>query len=133
MVVSSASLAAAESDDDMPPALNRSAATPSPRRRRRCPTLHRTATHLSCVVETGPEENRVIVTGGFVEDQRLNMVYGATLTALPTMETDDAYIARAVRFGGFRGGGYRGETNEAWLLTIKCPKANTAGWRDTAS
>ena len=137
MAVSSASPAAAESDDDMPPALHRSAATPSPRRRRRRPTLHRTATHLSCVVETGPEENRVIVIGGFVDDQRLymlrvpptrgqhrwwgwqtippevigsrtNMVYGATLTALPAMGADGACIARAVRFGGFGGGGAAG-------------------------
>lgn len=62
-----------------------------------------------------------------------SFVYGASLTPLPPaiseeMEKDRFMRARsgilkknvgkAVRFGGFQGGGYRGETNEVWVLTI---------------
>jgi hypothetical protein len=60
-------------------------------------------------------------------------VYGASLTPLPTcvseeMEKDrfmktrteiiKKNVAKAVRFGGFEVGGYSGETNEVWVLTI---------------
>lgn len=60
-------------------------------------------------------------------------VYGASLTPLPPalseeMEKDrfmrlrpgiiKKNVAKAVRFGGFEGGGYSGETNEVWVLTI---------------
>ncbi len=60
-------------------------------------------------------------------------VYGASLTPLPPalseeMEKDrfmrvrpgiiEKNVAKAVRFGGFEGGGYSGETNEVWVLTI---------------
>jgi len=60
-------------------------------------------------------------------------VYGASLTPLPPalseeMEKDrfmrtcpdviEKNIAKAIRFGGFEGGGYSGETNEVWVLTI---------------
>ncbi|KAL7545117.1 hypothetical protein ACHAWF_008476 [Thalassiosira exigua] len=60
-------------------------------------------------------------------------VYGASLTPLPSflshrMEKDRRMklrpgwkkvdIAKAVRFGGFERGGYSGETNDVWILTI---------------
>lgn len=60
-------------------------------------------------------------------------VYGASLTPLPPalseeMEKDrfmlsrpeiiKMNVAKALRFGGFEGGGYSGETNEVWVLTI---------------
>ncbi|KAL7494372.1 hypothetical protein ACHAWT_003997 [Skeletonema menzelii] len=60
-------------------------------------------------------------------------VYGASLTPLPPalseeMEKDrfmrlrpgimKKNVAKAVRFGGFEGGGYSGESNEVWVLTI---------------
>lgn len=44
------------------------------------------------------------------QGQRPSFVYGATLTAL-----DDR---RAVRFGGFQGGGYTNESNKVALLTL---------------
>ena len=87
--------------------------------------------HLMCVMG-----ERVIVTGGFCDDQRVHVlnlkpraadatrqwnamdcrqghtfVYGASLTAL-----DDH---RAVRFGGFRSGGYSAECNHVCLLTLE--------------
>ncbi|KAL7538176.1 hypothetical protein ACHAXR_008336 [Thalassiosira sp. AJA248-18] len=49
-------------------------------------------------------------------------VYGASLTALPAVGSgsDKVHIlGRAVRFGGFRSGGYSNEINEVWVLTIR--------------
>jgi len=54
-------------------------------------------------------------------------VYGASLTALPTLydysETTEphklAATMRAIRFGGFRAGGYSNETCQVVLLTVK--------------
>lgn len=61
-------------------------------------------------------------------------VYGASLTALPPSPAAYApalsesgsgpsavkvHECRAVRFGGFRSGGYSNETNEVWVLTIR--------------
>ena len=54
-------------------------------------------------------------------------VYGASLTALPTLydysETTEphklAVTMRAIRFGGFRAGGYSNETCQVVLLTVK--------------
>ena len=52
-----------------------------------------------------------------------SFVYGASLTALPpidnTANNPNVHIAKAVRFGGFAGGGYSQETNEVWVLTIR--------------
>jgi len=52
-----------------------------------------------------------------------SFVYGATLTALPTQYAETAYgltaTMRAVRFGGFRDGGYSNETSQVSMLTIK--------------
>ena len=61
------------------------------------------------------------------------IVYGASLTSLPPALSEDMEkdrfmrvspginkknVAKAVRFGGFEGGGYSGESNEVWVLTI---------------
>lgn len=95
--------------------------------------------HLMCVMG-----ERVIVTGGFCDDQRVHVlnlkprtadaarqwnaidcrqghtfVYGASLTAL------DEH--RAVRFGGFRSGGYSAECNHLHLLTLEEGR-NTCKW-----
>lgn len=88
---------------------------------------------------------RVIVTGGYSEDERIHVLnlnppkddpkrwvaisprgerppfaYGASLTAL-----DDH---RAVRFGGFRAGGYSRECNQVCLLTID-KEDHSCQWR----
>ena len=67
-----------------------------------------------------------------------SFVYGASLTALPSalakeMEKDrfmksnyyhrsgkiiNRNVSKAIRFGGFEGGGYSGESNQVWILTI---------------
>lgn len=57
-----------------------------------------------------------------------SFVYGASLTALPTLysETQEGALPRkltatmrAIRFGGFRAGGYSNETCQVFLLTVK--------------
>mmetsp|Transcript_4404 Transcript_4404/g.9764 ORF Transcript_4404/g.9764 Transcript_4404/m.9764 type:complete len:567 (-) Transcript_4404:151-1851(-) len=48
-----------------------------------------------------------------------SFVYGASLTALPSVMEDGVPVARALRFGGFESGGYSDETNEIWLLSVK--------------
>lgn len=57
-----------------------------------------------------------------------SFVYGSTLTALPTLysETTDGVLPRkltatmrAIRFGGFRAGGYSNETSQVVMLTVK--------------
>jgi hypothetical protein len=57
-----------------------------------------------------------------------SFVYGASLTTLPTLysETVDGYLPckltatmRAIRFGGFRAGGYANETSQVVMLTVK--------------
>jgi len=57
-----------------------------------------------------------------------SFVYGATLTALPTLysETSEGKsprtltaTMRAIRFGGFRAGGYSNETSQTVMLTVK--------------
>jgi hypothetical protein len=86
--------------------------------------------HCMCILGN----SRVIITGGFCEDDRVHslfinppqnvsrqwealpcrntpsFVYGATLTALN--ETT------ALRFGGFRSGGYVDECKEVWLMEL---------------
>jgi hypothetical protein len=96
--------------------------------------------HIMCVLG-----DRIVCTGGFCDDERIHLlnlktpesepkrwhalstrgmrpqfVYGATLTAL-----DDR---RAVRFGGFRAGGYSAECNNVCMLTIDKNKDNSCRW-----
>lgn len=86
--------------------------------------------HLMCQIGSN-----VVLTGGFCDDARLHIlspqnqqwnalypssshapfVYGATLTPLSGN--------KAVRFGGFRAGGYSGETNQVCLLDLSNPTA----------
>ena len=56
-----------------------------------------------------------------------SFVYGASLTALPTLysETTDEGLPRkltatmrAIRFGGFKAGGYANETSQVLMLTV---------------
>jgi hypothetical protein len=53
---------------------------------------------------------------------RASFVYGASLTALHSISSPGSdnrnSIAKALRFGGFQGGGYSMETNEVWMLTL---------------
>ena len=94
--------------------------------------------HLACTFTT-PNEQRICVTGGFSDDdtiyvlnvskadqnwrwsrlqprgERAAFVYGASLTPLPNTTSN---VARALRFGGFRSGGYSDETNELMMLTL---------------
>ncbi|KAL3908698.1 MAG: hypothetical protein SGILL_008383, partial [Bacillariaceae sp.] len=107
--------------------------------------------HLACTMTCG-EERLIVLTGGFSDDSRIYMinpgkafssqpwnmttvmpspvasfVYGASLTPLPGRvdEVSGANVFRAVRFGGFRAGGYSNETDEVVLLEITQP-TNTA-------
>lgn len=99
--------------------------------------------HLMCIL--GPPSNkRVILTGGFSDDHQvhilplnstpneqeqqwisttprgiLSFVYGASLT--PFNETS------AIRFGGFRAGGYSGETNQVCLMRLN--NENQVDWQ----
>jgi hypothetical protein len=78
-----------------------------------------------------PSNRKVLLTGGFCDDNcihllpvsseeqrwtavhpisRASFVYGASLTALDEQ--------RAVRFGGFRAGGYSAETDQVFVLTL---------------
>jgi len=91
--------------------------------------------HLACTF-TDPQEQRLCITGGFSDDpgvyilqirpdmshgsRWLNLtptgsphdfVYGASLTTLDS--------TRAIRFGGFRAGGYSSECNTIKLLTVE--------------
>lgn len=57
---------------------------------------------------------------------RASYVYGASLTALEPLSSADGSnnndgisVSRAVRFGGFRSGGYSNETNEVSILVLK--------------
>ena len=67
-----------------------------------------------------------------IPECRCSFVYGATLTPLPSSSSsssidnnadgttnNNVHIARALRFGGFKSGGYSDETNEVWVLTIR--------------
>jgi hypothetical protein len=91
--------------------------------------------HLMCVLGNS---GKIVLTGGFCDDemvyvlsvaaipgrkrwtpitpqgQRPTYVYGASLTAL--------HDTRAVRFGGFRAGGYSNECNHVFVLTIQDDK-----------
>lgn len=104
--------------------------------------------HLACVLPGPNKEQRVVITGGFSDDDTVYMihvpsnsapttwsksrimpctnsqtsfVYGASLTALEDdiMEEDGSHVARAIRFGGFQAGGYSNEVNQVWLLTVR--------------
>mmetsp|Transcript_27686 Transcript_27686/g.33681 ORF Transcript_27686/g.33681 Transcript_27686/m.33681 type:complete len:512 (-) Transcript_27686:25-1560(-) len=105
--------------------------------------------HLLCQFSN----ERLVLTGGFCSDDRIHVldidngdanwtalapagddapfVYGASLTALPRGFGDD--INFAIRFGGFKSGGYRGETNEMYSLTIANDRRDkdqlTATWK----
>jgi hypothetical protein len=109
---------------------------------------------LCCVMKSNrhetkrEEQRRIVMPGGFSADQKIYMincgggggwtttvlqpehnagfVYGASLTALPSIERDGETILRAVRFGGFRGVVYSRETNEVAILTIKETDATTS-------
>jgi hypothetical protein len=66
--------------------------------------------------------------------RRATYVYGASLTPLePSSSTDvsnnsdRASVSRAVRFGGFRSGGYSNETNEVSILTLTEEEGRTGG------
>lgn len=61
--------------------------------------------------------------------QTAGFVYGATLTALEG-PCDDDMTYRAIRFGGFRGGGYTHETSQLALLTVRHVEGEqpTARW-----
>ncbi|KAL3925228.1 MAG: hypothetical protein SGILL_000553 [Bacillariaceae sp.] len=115
--------------------------------------------HLACTVTCG-EERRSILTGGFTDDEDIYLinpgkafsssnrrwsmnsvtpasdagfVYGASLTPLPGIPSEDGGSGstfRALRFGGFRAGGYSHETNEVALLTITARPGEdpTANW-----
>lgn len=95
--------------------------------------------HLMCILGS-PSNRKFILTGGFSDDHRAyllpmhgqqqqwmpvaprslpSFVYGASLT--PLDET------RAVRFGGFRAGGYSGETNQVCLLRLD-ENDNSVDW-----
>lgn len=104
--------------------------------------------HLACVLNGPAGYKSVVITGGFADDDdvtvvelregakshastwgwtslaplvRPSFVYGASLTALPPVDSgsESVNVAKAVRFGGFEGGGYSGETNDVWLLTVR--------------
>ena len=65
-----------------------------------------------------------------------SFVYGASLTALPPIDNTanpNVHIAKAVRFGGFAGGGYSQETNEVWVLTIRDEEHSDGMLSQTAS
>jgi len=65
-----------------------------------------------------------------------SFVYGASLTALPPIDNTDnpnVHIVKAVRFGGFAGGGYSQETNEVWVLTIRDEEHTDGMLSQTAS
>lgn len=90
--------------------------------------------HLSCVLDGLENYKTLVITGGFTDDDgvtvielpsgiksgehtwgwtrltpivRSSLVYGASLTALPPVDSGskNVNIAKAVRFGGFEGGG----------------------------
>jgi len=114
--------------------------------------------HLSCVLD-GPENSKtLVITGGFTDDDgvtvigiksgeqtwgwtrltpivRSSLVYGASLTALPHVDSGskNVTIAKAVRFGGFEGGGYSNETDAVWLLTIRDEDHEDGSFSQTAS
>ena len=102
---------------------------------------------LNHTTATNANTKYLVITGGFSDDEsitivsiprgiqsynktwdwntvtpagecRCSFVYGATLTPLPSSSSLEN-VARAIRFGGFKGGGYSDETNEVWVLTIR--------------
>lgn len=102
--------------------------------------------HLACVLPGPNNEQRVLINGGFSDDDTLYMMtvpssktlawswsripfannsrpsftYGASLTPLDErIEEDGSHVARAIRFGGFQAGGYSNETNQVWLMTLR--------------
>jgi hypothetical protein len=64
-----------------------------------------------------------------IPSQPAGFVYGASLTPLEG-PYPDSVTYRAIRFGGFRGGGYSHETNQLALLTIRHVEGEqpTARW-----
>jgi hypothetical protein len=50
--------------------------------------------------------------------QTAGFLYGASLTPIEVPQSDDSTYC-AIRFGGFRGGGYSHETNQVALLTVQ--------------
>jgi hypothetical protein len=63
--------------------------------------------------------------------QTAGFLYGASLTPLEGPQIDDNTY-RAIRFGGFRGGGYSHETNQVALLTIQHEQGQepTSRWEE---
>lgn len=99
--------------------------------------------HLACTFAANQnEEERVVITGGFTDDPGVyvlrsgrwtrlspssghrDFVYGASLTVLDS--------TRAIRFGGFRSGGYSDECNDLRLLTLETSDSGrlTCKWED---
>jgi len=101
--------------------------------------------HLACTfaaIESEGKEEKVVITGGFTDDPGVyvlrsgrwsritpsgprDFVYGASLTVLDS--------TRAIRFGGFRSGGYSDECSDLRLLTLneKYPGGRlTCQWED---
>ena len=112
--------------------------------------------HSSCILSGMQNFKMLVITGGFTDDDsvtvvripkgynsftkrwgwdnvtpvnRCSFVYGASLTSLPPIDSGSTAvnIAKAVRFGGFQGGGYSHETNEVYVLTIRDQ------WTDTSA
>ncbi|KAG7367608.1 galactose oxidase [Nitzschia inconspicua] len=117
--------------------------------------------HLACMIKSSSQKRRIVITGGFSDDetvyvldpgkswnhrsgywtmnsvrpsQSAEFVYGASLTPLEGLcnDGDDDMTFRAIRFGGFRGGGYSHETNQLSLLSIRQVEGGqpTARWEE---
>lgn len=118
--------------------------------------------HLACVLKgPSPSQRRIVVHGGFSEDDAVHVinvghvgnsdswsleslhpahnasyVYGASLTPLVPSSAggpnSDGKTARAVRFGGFRSGGYSDETMQVSILTLQDERTESGDLRLTA-
>lgn len=106
-------------------------------------------------------QRRIVVNGGFTEDElvhvmnvgsawsqrawsweslqpatRVDFAYGASLTPLERSSAGSSNgednVVRAVRFGGFRSGGYSHETNNVWILSLKTERTEFGDERLTA-
>ena len=119
--------------------------------------------HISCVLHGPDNWKNLVITGGFSDDDgvmlvhlprgikshtetwgwtrlqpqhRTTFAYGATLTALPPVDSgrnENVTIAKAVRFGGFESGGYSDETNDVWMLTIRDEEYEDGSLSQTAN
>jgi hypothetical protein len=64
--------------------------------------------------------------------QSAGFLYGASLTPIDGPQRDDSTTYRAIRFGGFRGGGYSHETNQVAMLIVQHVEGQlpTARWEE---